>query len=478
MDDSSQLRVAADGGEQTAQVADAVPVKVSPAAGGPPPEDPLLRVGRRRIRWLIGGSLALGLAVTSISTVFDATSYEARAALLIRSPGAQAGVPQAIDGALQSEREVLQSFDVLRRTLESIRVALLYPDLTGASFGVVRAEGVTRMRDALRVRTPPGTDVIEVTFRHDDPELAAEVVNRMVKRFRRARQKIAPPVVSRSRLHERIGEQEEALTGAEAALASFLEAHPDLAEGNPRAALIEGRVELERELRTQRWIEDHLMEQPVDDARVRQARARLQEVEFELQAARVTYTSNSIEVANLKRKIAGVRDHLEAKVRAARRERDRSLQVQRERVEQVELELYEFDRAEQALPALERERRELIRDRDLAKRRLDVYQREFEEATLAAEVGRHRLANALHVLTHARPPEARTVPPETARMAWALLGTALLLVLAVIAADVADDHRVERTAPVLYAAQLGNHREGQPIALRVPKALAAAQRPR
>jgi uncharacterized protein involved in exopolysaccharide biosynthesis len=478
MDDGSQLRVAAGEGEQTTRVADAVPLKVSPAPGGRPPEDPVLRAGRRRIRWLIGGSIALLLSVTSIWTVFDASSYEARAALLIRAPGAEAGVPQAIDGALQSEREVLQSFDVLRRTLESIRVALLYPDLTGASFGVVRAAGVTRMRDSLRVRTPPGTDVIEVTFRHADPELAAEVVNRLVKRFRRARQKIAPPVVSRSRLHERIGKEEEALSAAEAALAGFLEARPDLAEDNPRAALIEGRVELERELRTQRWIEDHLMEQPLDDAPVRQARARLEEVELELEAARVTYASTSIEVANLKRKVEGAREHLEAKVRTARRERERSLQVQREQVERVETKLYEFDRAEQALPALERERRELIRSRDLAKRRLDVFQREFEEATLAAEVGRHRLANAMHVLTHARPPEARTVPPEKARMAWALLGVALVVVLAVIAADVVDDHRVERTAPVLYAAQLGRHTEGQPIALRVPEALAAGQRPR
>jgi uncharacterized protein involved in exopolysaccharide biosynthesis len=477
MDDSSHLRVVASEGEQIARVADAVPVKVSRAAGGPPPDDPILRAGRRRIRWLIGGSIALLLAVTSISTVFDASSYEARTALLIRAPGAKAGVPQAIDGALQSEREVLKSFEVVRRTLESIRVAKLYPDLTGVSFGVLRSEGVTRMQDALRVRTPSGTDVIEVTFRHDDPELAAEVVNRLVKRFRRAREKMAPPVVSRSRLHERIQEQEEELEAAETALASFLEAHPDMAEGNPRAALIEGRVELERELRTQRWIEDHLMQQPLDDTAVRNARSRLEEAEFELRAARVTYTSSSTEVTNLKRKIAGIQEHLEAKMRAARRERDRNLQIQREQVERVELELYEFDRAEQALPALERERRELTRTRDLAKRRLDVYQREFEGATLEAEVGRHQLLNAMHVLTHARPPESRTVPPQKAQLAWVLLGSALLLVGLLIAADVADDHRVDRTPPVLYAAKLGEHEEGQPIALRVPKALAAAERP-
>lgn len=477
MDDNSHLRVVAGESEQVARVADAVPVKVSPAAGGPPPEDPILRAGRRRIRWLIGGSIALLLAVASASTVFEASTYEARTALLIRAPGGKAGVPQAIDGALQSEREVLKSFEVVRRTLESIRVAKLYPDLTGVSFGVLRSEGVTRMQDALRVRTPTGTDVIEVTFRHPDPDLAAETLNRLVKRFRRAREKMAPTIVSRSRLHERIVEQEEALEAAETGLAEFLEAHPDLAEENPRAILIEGRTALERELRTQRWIEDHLMDQPLDDAPVRQARARLEEAEFELRAAKVTYTSASTEVKNLKRKIAGIRDHLAAKQRNARRERDRNLQLQREQVERVELELYEFDRAEEALPALERERRELTRTRDLAKRRLGVYQREFEAATLEAEVGRERLINAMHVLTHARPPEARTVPPEKAQLAWVLLGGALLLVLVLIAADVADDHRVDRTAPVLYAAKLGDHQQDQPIALRVPEALAVGQRP-
>ncbi|MEN8159887.1 MAG: hypothetical protein ABFS41_07440 [Myxococcota bacterium] len=463
---------------QTARVADAVPVEVSPTAGGPPPEDPVLRAGWRRLRWGVGGAVALALAVASSWIVFEASSYQARTALLIRAPGGKVGVPRAVDGALQSERELLRSFEVLRRTQESIGVGTLYPGLQGDSIGAIRAEGVTRMKDALSVRTPPGTDVIEVGFRHTDPELAALAVNRLVKRFERARTTILPTAVSRHRLHERIEEQEAVLAEAETALAGFLGAHPDLADGGAWAARAEQRATLERDLRTERWVTTHLEEEPLDDPSVHRARSRLEQLELELHAVLGVFEEDSRVVKDLRQKVANVRDHLEAKERVATRKREREILLHRERAERLEAALADADAAERAIPALERERRDLVRARDLAVRRLDVYQREFEGATLEAEMGRHKFAAAMHVLTRASPPEARTVPPERARVAWALLGVALLLVLALILADVADDHRRKPVAPVLFAAKLGEHPEGAPIALRVPEALVAGQRSR
>jgi uncharacterized protein involved in exopolysaccharide biosynthesis len=483
MGDRRDLRLATGDGVnapvQTARVADAVPVEVSPKSGGPPPEDPVLRAGWRRLRWLIGGMIALALAVTSSWVVFEASGYEARTALLIRAPGGKAGVPQAVDGALQSERELLRSFEVLRRTQESIGVGRLYPDLQGDSIGSIRAEGVTRMRDALSVETPRGTDVIEVAFRHDDPELAALVVNRLVKRFERARQSVLTPAVSRHRLLERIEEQEAALEEAEAALTAFLEDHPGLADGGAHAARAEQRAKLERDLRTERWITAYLEEEPLDDPSIHRARSRLEQLELELQAVLGVYEDDARTVRDLRQKIAHVRSQLEAREWAATRKREREILHHRERAERLEAALADYEAAERAVPALERERRDLVRARDLALRRLDVYQREFEGATLEAEVGRHRLAAAMHVLTRASPPEGRTVRPDQARLAWALLGIALVLVVALILADVVDDHRRKPVAPpVLFAAKLGKHPDGTPIALRVPEALVADQRSR
>ncbi len=474
MDGDSQLQIATSEGTQTARIAEPVPVKVTRASGGPPPDDPVLRAGWRRLRWWIGGTVALALALASIGIVADSSTYQARAALLIRAPGGSGA--QAIDGALQSERELLRSFEVLRRTLESVGIGTLYPELEGDSIGAIRAASVTRMGDALSVRTPPGTDVIEVSFRHEDPELAARVVNRLIRRFERARATILPPAVSRHRLHERILEQETALADAEAALAAFLEAHPDLADGGAYTALAEERAEFARELRTERWVTAHLESEPLDDPSIHRARTRLERLELELQAVLGVYADDSAAVESLRGRIAHVRDHLEAKEREATRKREREILLHRERAEDLEAALARFEAAERKLPALERERRELVRVRDLALRRLDVYQREFEGATLAAEVGRHRLAAAMHVLTQASPPEGRTVPPEQARRAWVLLGAALLLVVALIVADVVDDHRRKPTAPVLYAAHLGTPSDGAPIALRVPEALAGRRR--
>jgi len=466
------------GDVQTARVAEALPVEVSRAGGGPPPEDPFVRAGRRRVRWFLGGTLALGLALASVGLVADSSQYESRAALLVRAPGGEAGLAQAVDGALESEREILKSYEVLRRTLDRVGAGKLYPDLRGDSIGAIREAGVDRMREALSVRTPPGTDVIEVSFRHGDPELTAEVVNKLVTRFQRARSRVLAPAVSRHRLYERIVEQEAVLADAETELSAFLSDHPDLASGAAHAAILDERASLERELRTERWVTQHLERAPLDDPSVYRTRTRVEELQLQFETASVLYAEGSTKLENLAQEIGRVRRLLAERERAARKERDREVALHRERQAGIEAELARFEAAERALPELERERRELVRARDLAVRRLDVYRQEFDDATREVERGRRRLAAATHVLTHASPPESRTVPPDEARIAWLLLGGALLVVFLVIAADVADDHRHEPTAPVLYAARLGVRGDDEPISLAVPQALVGGQRSR
>src|SRR5262245_61190955 len=133
-------RSVANGSELEARPELAIPVQFSPLGGGDWDEDEASRARRRRLRWQIGGGLALALAIASFAIVIASSVYEARSSVLIRPPNGNSTVPQAVDGALQSEVEILRSFEVLRQALESIGVDVLYPGLPGKATGEVRAE--------------------------------------------------------------------------------------------------------------------------------------------------------------------------------------------------------------------------------------------------------------------------------------------------------------------------------------------------
>jgi len=241
---------------------------------------------------LVGGALVIVIA---------SSVYEARSSVLIRPPNGNSGVPQAVDGALQSEVEILQSFEVLRQALESIGVGVLYPGLEGESTGAVRRAAIARMREALAVHTLPGSDVIEVTFRHADAQLAADVVNRLVERFRRSRRETLAPAASERFLHERIEEQREALSAAEASLAGFHAEHPGLAAKDPRRSLADRRSALETELRTQRDATDSTRSVgSSEDPSVVRARTRLDDLELELQKTLNTHVEGSRAVSKVR----------------------------------------------------------------------------------------------------------------------------------------------------------------------------------
>jgi len=452
MSRATGLRLGTSGAALECPVAEAIPVELSPHAAGARDEDAEARARRRRLRWQIGFGAALALAAGSVATVLGSSSYEARGSVLIRAPEAGRGAPYATGGGLQSEVEILQSFEVLRQALESIGVGVLYPGLEGATTGAVRAAAVARMQDALAVRTRPDSDVIEVGFRHRDAQLAADVVNRVVERFRRSRPETLAPAASKRFLSHRIAEQQHEWAAAEASLAAFHTEHPALAGPEPRRELADRRLALEEELRALRAAADGAA--GLDDASVARARARLDELELALQETLNSHVEGSRAVSKARNEVGLVREHLASKERAAAEQRERGLGRLDERQRELDVQLAALTSAERELPALERRERELARERDVAARRLDAYQRELEATTLAAAVGAHQLAAAVRVLEAAQAPATRTIPDESARRAWALLAAALAVLLGVFLVDVSDPPRPV-PPPRVWTARVG-----------------------
>src|SRR5262245_9239414 len=156
------------GSEVQARADQALPLQLAPLGGGDWDEDAATRARRRRLRWQRAGGAAIALSLAAAFVLLVSRVYEARSALLIRPPSGNGTLPQLTDGALQSEIEILRSSDVVRQAIEKVGVASLYPKLEDEEPAVALASATDRLLRGLSVRTLPGSDVIEVTFRHGE----------------------------------------------------------------------------------------------------------------------------------------------------------------------------------------------------------------------------------------------------------------------------------------------------------------------
>ncbi len=457
------------GSELAPRVEAAIPVNFSPLGGGDWDEDELTRQRRRQLRWRRAGGTALALVGAAAGLAVASRIYEARSSVLIRPPSGHGTVPQAVDGALASEIEILRSSEVVRQAIERVGVAALYPSLADEPVAAALEAATDRVQGGLAVRTLPGSDVIEVTFRHPRAEVAADTVNRLVERFQESRRVTLAPAASSERfLSERIEEQRAALAEAEAQLAVFHTQNPAIAARDPRKTLVDRRVVIEAELRSLRdAIDRERTTGKAEDPSVSRARARLDELELEEQQVLNTHVEGSRAVAKIRHEIGLVRDYLVEKEQSAAREQGRRLEVLRTRQNELSAELASLGQGERDLPELERQGRELERERDVVARRLDAYQREMETATLASDVDEHKVAVAVHVLEAARAPTFTVIPAERARVAWALTGAAAIALVGAWIADWLEKRRARR-APAVWTAHVGAGGQGGPVALLLP----------
>jgi uncharacterized protein involved in exopolysaccharide biosynthesis len=456
------------GSELEPRAEQAMPVQFSPLGGGDWAEDEATQRRRRRKRWQRAGSASLALVAVAALIVIFSRVYEARSSILIRPPSADATVPQAIDGALQSEVEILKSSGVAERAVRELGVATLYTGLSGNKPEEALAEASDRVQRALVVRTLPGSDVIEVVFRHGDAQVAADTVNQLVEHYQAVRQSALVPGASERFLEDRIEEQRQTLADAESALAVFHAENPVMVASDPRSALAERMAAVEAEMRELRdSADDAKSAGSSDNPSVQRARKRLDDLELQLQETLNTHVETSRAVTGLRHEIGLVEDYLATKERSAAREQTRRLGVLEGRRGELEAQLAELERARRDLPELEKQGRQLTRARDVAARRLDAYQRELETATVAADVGEHKVALAVRVLEPARAPTRTIVPTDRGRIAVALTGVALLILAGVALMDWLEQRRARRQ-PNVWTAHVGAGGDSGSVALLMP----------
>jgi uncharacterized protein involved in exopolysaccharide biosynthesis len=153
-----------------------------------------------RDRWRIALVFALGMLLTVIAALLPAKKYTAEAALLLRlgreyiyTPelgDMQGGAPIAYDREqLQlAEVKILTSRDLTEQVLDKMGLAALYPGLADGDPEKSRNASVLSFERALKAELVKGSNVLEMSFTHRDPQVAAQVLTTLIDLYLEKRQ--------------------------------------------------------------------------------------------------------------------------------------------------------------------------------------------------------------------------------------------------------------------------------------------------
>lgn len=166
------------------------------SAANPPPNVDLRDVYYVlfRQKWKIAIGLVLGLVGSAIFYKTEIPLYQSEAKLLVRyiisekkisGPNASNASSQIITderGAsiMSTEREILTSMDLAREVVEAIGPQRILGQ--GSTRGET-GKAIELLRSNLRVNIALGSSVIQITFRHSDPEVVQPVMRELVERY-------------------------------------------------------------------------------------------------------------------------------------------------------------------------------------------------------------------------------------------------------------------------------------------------------
>jgi uncharacterized protein involved in exopolysaccharide biosynthesis len=155
---------------------------------------------------MIGVFLVVFLAGAAFATTMKRT-YQAYSSLVVQlgeeyvyNPtvgDAGRGTAPTAGQIMQSELEILGSSAVKERVLQRIGLARVYPDLgkdyaKGDRTAQRRAWGAAlrTMDSALKIESAPETSVVRLTFGHENPLVASEVLNALVDEYLKYRREV------------------------------------------------------------------------------------------------------------------------------------------------------------------------------------------------------------------------------------------------------------------------------------------------
>lgn len=396
--------------------------------------------------------LVLAVAMMAVISLVSPPVYEAESTLLIKFGREYASSPEvlntnspvvsvSLEEAVNSEINIMRSRDLIQKVVTTLGIRQLYPQLAhNPPSGMTALEAaIIKFNRDLTVEVIKKSNVLQVSFRHPNPEIAAKAVNLLVESHKEKHFQVynAPEFIF---LGKELSTFDQKLKESEKAVQRYKQINGVYSLDEQRALLLKQRTELDVALKDSRsrieGIQRRLSSvnsrmqqmagarnsyvQTERDNIIVQAQSHLLDRQLKEQDLLAKYPEKNLLVAKVRKEMGIVSDFLdrqeenitskvrssspvyqEAEKQALLADADLRFEVARERVQRAQLR--ELDGQIQSLDLKEKELQALKRDVATNDKSYRAYLERFVEARISSEMNLQKFAN-VSVIQVATPP--------------------------------------------------------------------------
>lgn len=384
--------------------------------------------------------LAIVLVATAAAFLLPPT-YEAKSNVLVKIGREYMNRPEVGDNKsiisldqaeiTNSEIQILTNRDLIKTVVAKLRVETIYPKLLVDPKPDVDPldMAVERFAKDLTVEGVQKSSVLQVSFQHHDPRIAALVVNTLVEFYKEKHLQVFSDPKS-SFMEKQLSDYAQKLQASETSLQKFKQQHRVFSLEDQRKLLLDQRTNLDTALKV---AENSISEQKKKVASLKvqmkrisesgasytsterdriivEAKARLLSLQIEEQELQKKYTENNYLVVNIRKEIQMVTNFLkEQEDDISRKVKPGNTVYQNVELELIRAEaeansqkaksatlrqqLGQLDGELQALDYREKDIQQLKREQTINEKNYQTYADRTEEARIADDMNRLKLAN-------------------------------------------------------------------------------------
>lgn len=375
----------------------------------------ILTVGFKH-KWKILIAFVVIVIGTIVVAMIPEKQYVARSVIMVKfgrefTPVSEVGearmpVPNQ-EAILNTEMQLLMSPDLIGKVLSRVGIGDVYPDLVKQNVPTQALPELAAMRflKNVMVRDVKKSNLIEVYFRHENPVVAATVVNTLIDALKEKHLQVFGESKT-TFLEEQLKQYEERLKGSESAFASFKQRHQAYSLEEQKSLLIKQRADLDMNLKTEQARVKELQQKMsflkdqrnvFNDGVLNELRTQLNGLERKEQELAEKYNDSSKPLVNLRREITLLREQIRKTDAENRRSAVSGIQGELEPLQVKVAELRrQLGQAEGELRALDSrtgEFQELMREATSDETNYQTYLKKVEEARINEDLDRKKMTN-------------------------------------------------------------------------------------
>lgn len=375
----------------------------------------ILTVGFKH-KWKILIAFVAIVIGTVVVAMIPEKQYVARSVIMVKfgrefMPVSEVGetrtpVPNQ-EAILNTEMQLLMSPDLVGKVMTRVGVGNVYPNLLKQNVPpqVLQELATMQYLKNAMVRDVKKSNLIEVYFRHENPLVAATVVNTLVDALKEKHLQVFGESKT-TFLEEQLRQYEEKLKGSESALSSFKQRHQAYSLEEQKSLLIKQRADLDMGLRTEQARIKELQQKIAflkdqrnvfNDGVLNELRTQLNGLERKEQELAEKYNDSSKPLVNLRREISLLREQIRKTDAENRRSAISGIQGELEPLQVKVAELKrQFGQVEGELRGLDSrsgEFQDLRREATVNESNYQTYLKKVEEARINEDLDRKKMTN-------------------------------------------------------------------------------------